>query len=112
MDRGTGLSGIDLWPKSLTVGVDAGLVGIHPFPAFLLAVTQSPAEAARLVVPVGVVSWIVGSPLLLVAAIVVALLWGSRILSLVLASVLLGLGIKLLLRSILGDSLHNILLLL
>jgi hypothetical protein len=108
LDRGTGISGIDLRPKSLTVGVDAGLVGIHPFPAFLLAVTQSPAEAAHLVVPVGVVAWIVGAPLLLVAAIVVALLGVSRILSLLLASVLLGLRIKLLLRSILGDSLHNI----
>jgi hypothetical protein len=75
LDRGPGISGIDLWPKSLTIGVDAGLIGIHPFPAFLLAVAQSPAEAARLVVLVGVVAWIVGPPLLLVAAIVVAL-WG------------------------------------
>jgi hypothetical protein len=59
LDRGTGISGIDFWPKSLTVGIDAGLIGIHPFPAFLLMVTQSPAEAACLVVPVGVVAWIV-----------------------------------------------------
>jgi hypothetical protein len=59
LDWGTGISGIDFWPKSLTVGIDAGLIGIHPFSAFLLTVTQSPAETARLVVPVGVVAWIV-----------------------------------------------------
>ena len=110
MDWGPGISGIDLWPKSLTIGIDAWLIGIHPFSAFLLMVPQSPAEAARLVVLVGVVAWIVGPPLLLVVAIVVVLLWGSRILALLLASVLLSLRIKFLLRLIFGDRFYNILL--
>jgi hypothetical protein len=75
LDRGPGISGIDSWPKSLTIGIDAGLIGVHLLSAFLLTVSHPSTETARFVVPVGVVAWIVRSPLLIVVIVVALLLW-------------------------------------
>jgi hypothetical protein len=96
LDRGPGIHGIDFWPKSLTIGIDAGLICIHSLSAFLLTVSHPSTETARFVVPVGVVAWIVRSPLLIVAIAVALLLWPWGLMLLLLSSVPLTLGNELL----------------
>jgi hypothetical protein len=44
LDWSTIVSSIDFWPKSFTVRVSTGLIGIDPFPAFLLLMSLFPAE--------------------------------------------------------------------
>jgi hypothetical protein len=61
--------GINFRPKIFTIRVQARLIGIDPFPAFLLMVTLPFAEDACHLVPVGVVPQI-GSSLLLVIGVV------------------------------------------
>jgi hypothetical protein len=80
LDWGPGISGINFWPKRLTIGVDAGLVGIHSLSTFLLMVPLSSTETAVFVVPVGVVSRVVRSPLLIVSGILLLRPWSLTLL--------------------------------
>jgi hypothetical protein len=56
------------WERSekFAVGVQTGLVGIDPLPAFLLSVSLLQAENLCHLVSVRVVAWIVVPPLLLI----------------------------------------------
>jgi hypothetical protein len=107
LNGGPGICGIDFWPKSLTIGIDAGLVGVHSLSAFLLTVSHSSTETARFVVPVGVVAWIVRPPLLVVAVVVVLLLWPRSLTLLLLISVPLALWNELF-GTRLCHSFHNV----
>ncbi len=111
LNGGPGICGIDFWPKSLTIGIDAGLVGIHSLSAFLLTVSHSSTETARFIVPVGVVAWIVRPPLLVVSVVVVLLLWPRSLTLLLLISVPLALWNELF-GTRLCHSLYNIFLIL
>jgi hypothetical protein len=92
-----GISGIDFWPKSLTIGVDAGLIGVHPLSTFLLAVSLLSTETAMFIVSVGVVSLVGRSPLLIISEVVGLLLWPWCLTLLLLGSVPLVLRNELLL---------------
>jgi hypothetical protein len=107
LNRGPGICGIDFGPKGLTIGIDAGLIRIHSLSAFLLTVSHPSTETARFVVPVGVVSWIVRPPLLVVAIVVALLLWPRCLALLLLISVPLTLWNKLF-GTRLCHSLHNV----
>jgi hypothetical protein len=96
-----GISGIDFWPKSLTIGVDAGLIGVHPLSTFLLAVSLSSTETAMFIVSVGVVSLVGRSPLLIISEVVGLLLWPWCLTLLLLGSVPLVLRNELLLSLLL-----------
>ncbi len=50
------VSSIDPWPKSFTVGVQAGLIGIDSFSAFLLTISLLLTEDASHLLLVGVVA--------------------------------------------------------
>ncbi len=107
LNRGPSVCGIDFWPKCLTLGIGAGLIRIHSLSTFFLTVSHPVTETARFVVPVGVVSWIVRPPLLVVAIIVALILWPWCLALLLLISVPLTLWNKFL-RTRLCHSLHNV----
>ncbi len=48
-------SGIDLWPKRTTIGVETRLVGVDALATFFLTVVGNLAKHTNLLVPVGVV---------------------------------------------------------
>jgi hypothetical protein len=88
---GPGISGIDFWPKSLTIGVDAWLIGVHPLSTFLLMVTLASTKTTVFVVSVGVVPRVGKLPLLVAPEIVVLLLqsWSLMLLLLKLVPLVL-----------------------
>ncbi len=99
--------GIDFRPKVFTIGIQAWLIGIDPLPAVLLPVALPFAEDAGHLVPVGIVSWI-WSSLLLISRVVMEVVLGSEIWPrfvsvLLLASILVrGVGPLLVLRDCLN----------
>jgi hypothetical protein len=62
LDWSTIFGSIDFWPKSFTVGIQTGLVGIDSFSAFYLMMSLFSAENAGHLVFVVVVARVVGSP--------------------------------------------------
>jgi hypothetical protein len=97
LNWGPGIHGVEFWPKSLTIGVDAGLIGVHPLSTFLLTVSLSSTETAIFVVSVGIVSRVGRSPLLIVSEVVVLLLRPWSLTLLLLGSAPLALWSELLL---------------
>jgi hypothetical protein len=103
--------GIDFRPKVFTIGIQAWLIGIDALPAVLLPMALPFAEDAGHFVPVGIISWI-RSSLLLISRVVTEVVLGSEIRPslvsvLLLASILVG-GVRPLL--VLRDCLNVVLL--
>jgi len=104
--------GIDFRPKVFTIGIQAWLIGIDPLPAVLLPMALAFAEDAGHFVPIGIISWI-RSSLLLISRVVTEVvlgseIWPSLVAVLLLASILVrGVGPWFVLR----DSLNVIFLL-
>jgi hypothetical protein len=94
LDWSTIFGGVDFKPERFAIGVQTGLVGIDPLPAFLLSVSLLSAENTCHLVSVRVVAWIVVPPLLLILIVTVVVLWPD-VLAILLASILLILGKKL-----------------